>query len=58
MDYIAFVNVSLTPKRNNFIGQIGADLLIRNGKVPSNTAILHEIIYRAMLIKGNDVPEH
>lgn len=58
MEYIAISNTKLEPKESNFIGQITADLLIKNRKVPSNSEILHEIIYRAMLVKGVDIPEH
>lgn len=58
MDYITYANVPLTPKESRFIGQIGADILIRKGYVPNNEEILREIIYRAMLVKGADVPEH
>lgn len=57
MDFVTFSNVPLTPKESNFIGQIGADILIRKGYVPSNEEILKEVIYRAMLVKGVDVPE-
>jgi hypothetical protein len=58
MDFISFVNMPLTPKESNFISQIGADILIRKGYIPKNEEILREIIFRAMLVKGTDVPEH
>lgn len=58
MEFANFIGVPLTPEESNFIEQIGADLLIKTGEVPSNTAILNEIIFRAMLVNGADVPEH
>lgn len=59
MDYLALPSeLPLTHKESNFIQQIGADILIKDGTVPSNEDILKEIIYRAMLVKGVDVPEH
>ena len=58
MNFISVIDVPLTPKESNFIGQVGADLLIRTGAVPSNTEIFKEIIYRAMLVNGKDIPKH
>lgn len=58
MDYISVKDMELTFKESNFIGQIGADLLIKTGNIPSNTEIMKEVIFRAMLVKGADVPVH
>lgn len=58
MDYMSIKDMELTPKESNFIGQIGADILIRTGNVPTNTEIMKEVIFRAMLVKGSDVPTH
>lgn len=51
-------DIALTAMESNFIGQIGADLLIRTGKAPTNNEIMKEVIFRAMMVKGSDVPTH
>ena len=42
VDFINFIDIPLTPKESNFVGQVGADLLIKTGEVPSNTKILRK----------------
>ena len=53
-----FMDIPLTPEESIFVKEIAADLLIRKRAVPDESDLLKEILYRAMLVSGSEVPEH
>ena len=53
-----FMDIPLTPEESRFVKEIAADLLIRKRAVPDESDLLKEILYRAMLVSGSEVPEH